>query len=488
MTEIAITTRRSVDPRIMPAELWSRQSAVNDRLAWALLAVIALAPLPFGSTPPFFMAVWAVLIGLAGAMYATAIGRSGEKLRYGVRHLWFEIALFSALALYIVVQALPLGTLPLPDSLGTTLSSLLTISAPGGTILTADTISLTPGDSWHTLLRFGTYGVLFFLMLQVATNTHRRALILRALLFTVTAYAIYGMAALYQFGDTILGLPKTAYLGSATGPFINRNAFGCFLSLGAVLALSMTISPFVQKDADSYESSARRSVDPIVLIYGLCFLVLVAALLLTQSRMALFAMLCGGSVVILANLFRSRSPWMASLLLIPMGLVVVGAAVYTYGQGVMERFGSTEQSLQVRFSLYDQVIAMIIDRPWLGYGAGSFPQAFQLFHQPPVSTNLVWDKAHDTYLGLWSELGVVAGSIPVVVIAILVVRVLAGMQRVRSDWTAKVAALAAVIVGAVHSLTDFPLEIPAVAMLLTALLAVGVSGVARRTNEAAGAL
>jgi hypothetical protein len=43
-----------------------------------------------------------------------------------------------------------------------------------------------------------------------------------------------------------------------------------------------------------------------------------------------------------------------------------------------------------------------------------------------------------------------------------------------------------VIVGAVHSLADFSLEIPGVAMLFTAMLALGVSGIARRSNEPAG--
>jgi O-antigen ligase len=272
-----------------------------------------------------------------------------------------------------------------------------------------------------------------------------------------------------------------------TGPFVNRNSFGTFLAFGVVLALAMTIGHFVEQAAEAdREGRGRASFDPIVLIYALCFAITLAALLLTHSRMAVFAALCGSLVVVLLNLWRLPNRWLALLVLLPVGVGGAAAAIYLYGEGLVERLGTTEDSFQVRFALYQQVVDMIRLRPWTGYGAGSFAQAFQLIHQPPVNTNLVWDKAHDTYLALWAELGLVLGSIPLALVGLALIRTLFGLRRVRADWTSKVAAIGVVIVGAVHSLADFSLEIPGVAMLFTAMLALGVSGIARRSNEPAG--
>jgi O-antigen ligase len=476
MTDTAMSPRRPA-MRMQQVDLWSRQSVINNRLAWAALTVLALTPLPFGSTPPFFMGVWATAIGVVAIIYAAALNRAGEKFRYGVQYVWPEALMLLLLCGYLVLQALPLGQL-FPD-----LAGLFQIHVPDGEIVQLQTISVAPGDTWHNLLRYGTYGVLFFLTLQVATNTRRRELVLRILLAIITGYALYGLISLYQLGDTILGLPKTSYEGLATGPFINRNTFGTFLAFGVVLALSMTVGHFVQEAAEYPGERTRRQLDPAVLLYALALAVIAVTLLLTQSRMAAFAALCGIVLVAALNLWRSPSPWLTALILGPIGLIGAGGAVYVYGQGLVERLGGVEQSLQVRLALYEQIVAMIQARPWLGFGGGSFGQAYQLFHEPPVDTNLIWDKAHNTYLGLWSEMGVVFGSLPILIVAFLTVRILFGLQNVRSDWVAKVTAAGVVVVAAIHSLADFSLEIPAVAMLFTVILAVGTSGIAIRNGD-----
>ena len=49
------------------------------------------------------------------------------------------------------------------------------------------------------------------------------------LLLVIIACGVYALISL-QSGDTILGLPKWAYLGSATGTFVNRNSFATWAS------------------------------------------------------------------------------------------------------------------------------------------------------------------------------------------------------------------------------------------------------------------
>ena len=151
--------------------------------------------------------------------------------------------------------------------------------------------------------------------------------------------------------------------------------------------------------------------------------------------------------------------------------LAVALGLLVYGQGLLERLGSVENAADIRMELYGQVIQMIASRPYLGYGGGAFELAYPLFHTPPVSPDLVWDRAHNTYLTLWAELGLIAGSIPILLLLLAGWRIAIGLRQVRSDWTAKVAALGVLTAGALHSLVDFSLEIEAVTFAFVAIVA-----------------
>src|SRR5262249_50876213 len=54
--------------------------------------------------------------------------------------------------------------------------------------------------------------------------------------------------------------------------------------------------------------------------------------------------------------------------------------------------------------VFRDTIAMILDRPLLGHGAGSFADIFPLYHNLAPSFG-VWFRAHNTYLQAAAELG-----------------------------------------------------------------------------------
>jgi O-antigen ligase len=200
-----------------------------------------------------------------------------------------------------------------------------------------------------------------------------------------------------------------------------------------------------------------------------------AALLATQSRMGLFAGVVGSAVAVGLGgsklSLRGRS-WALGISVVLLGVVLL---LLMFG-GVLERVGSLESSADVRGALYQEVWEMIWARPWLGYGGGSFETAFPLVHHAPVSPDLLWDKTHDTYLALWSELGLIAGSIPILIVAALVLRTFVAFWRSTSAWSIPLAAIGVVIAGALHSTVDFSLEIQADTYFFLAVLALGLAG------------
>lgn len=437
----------------------SGQKRINTFLFWSLLLLAALAPLPFGSARAIFWGIWASYIGIVGVLYFVALGMAGEKLRVAPGQLWIAIGLFGATCAFLVFQLVPFGDVLIVEG--------------NGVAITAPQLSIAPNLTLLMLLRQLTYGLFFLLVMQVMVNDSRRATALHLLMLIVVIYGLYALVAL-QMGDTILGMVKWAYHGSATGTFVNRNSFATFVGFGAVLALSQACAVVVrQAERHSHDGRIRNYMSSVVL-YGLAYAFLLVVLVATQSRMGLFATLAGSGLVVVITMFTVGKLRFV-LFVLPIGLLVLAGALYLIGGGLFERIENLELSTEGRLNLYRQVLDLIVMRPLTGFGGGSFEVAFPLVHQLPLNPDYAWTRGHNTYLTLWAELGVIAGSLPMLAIAYLAFRIARSLIRGDGSWTAQTAALGVIAVGAIHSLADFSLEIQADALFFIAVVATGTA-------------
>jgi O-antigen ligase len=439
------------------------RTRANNFALYACMLAVAAAPLPLGSARPLAWSFWAVYFGLVVAIYAFLMHRSQQPLRVSLGELKLPACLFGVLLLWLVVQILPIGAL----------FGGIPIVSGGAVVAYSPQITVDPSSTWLMFARQCSYGALFFLILQVAANPKRRELAMNILLCSCLFYALFGLVAL-NTGDWILGLTKWAYQGSATGPFVNRNSFATFLAFGSVIAASKLARHVADRIERHYDDGPiRHSISSIVL-YLLALLFLLAAIVATQSRMGFAAALSGVFVALVATAIRSTRLVSIGLGSTLVAVLVAMVATTLFGEALFDRFGAVEQSASVRTELYAQVLQLISLRPWLGYGGGTFELAFPLVHELPVNLDYVWDKAHNTYLTLWSELGVVGGSLPILIVAILFWRMAVAERGSSMDWRTRSIAFGVMTVGAVHSLADFSLEIQANALLFVALLALGM--------------
>lgn len=435
----------------------SGQARLNHVLAVVLIAFLFLAPIPLGANRPVFWAINAVIVGSAGLLYGIMMMWRRETFRIPLSDIAILSGLWLVFCLYGIVQF----ALPLPTA----------FEAPGTEVVSA-TLSIAPGSSLHSTVQFLTFGVFFFLVLQVSANRERARFIATALFWVSVAHAVYGLLALTQFGDTLLFLEKWAYFGSATGTFVNRNSYATFMAFGLVLGTALS----AQALEKGIESRQLPIANLLVSLVGFSFLLV--ALYSTQSRMGLAAGLAGSLVVTIGFVIKvgARLPRLSTIMgVLGTGLTI--AAAILFGSGTFERLGSVEQSFDVRAALYWQVAEMIGSRPFLGFGGGSFEAAFPLFHGLPVSPDLVWDKAHSTYLALWMEYGVIFGSIPLIVVLGIGLRCIGLIVRRKSDWVLPLASLGIIVTAALHSLVDFSLEMEANALFFAALLALGLASI-----------
>jgi O-antigen ligase len=133
-------------------------------------------------------------------------------------------------------------------------------------------------------------------------------------------------------------------------------------------------------------------------------------------------------------------------------------------------FGSAD-----RLAVYKLTILSILDAPWKGFGYGTFEYVFPMYRDNSLSPFGVWDKAHNTYLEMIQGLGIPVAALCLGMRLMLAARCgYAALTRM-SSATAPLVATAATVIVALHSFVDFSMQIQAVALTWTALLAVGVA-------------
>ena len=116
---------------------------------------------------------------------------------------------------------------------------------------------------------------------------------------------------------------------------------------------------------------------------------------------------------------------------------------------------------------------MVTIRPLTGFGGGAFELAFQAFREPPLSTDVVWDKAHSTYLTLAAELGLPMAVLSIGLIGSIAARSIALLRHPSAGRRIPLAVTGVAIVAASLSLVDFSLEIQANAYMFVAVLGLG---------------
>lgn len=263
-----------------------------------------------------------------------------------------------------------------------------------------------------------------------------------------------------------------------TSTYLNRNHFAAFLGLvfPAALAFSLVSRP-----------------RPVVWLSRVVIPVLLAGILLTRSRGGLLAVLISGlavlSIFILGRpLAAARRKKLMMLLLIAGLLIAAAIGVFVAREPAPEVYSTSLDALSIRtrVSIWRSTGDIFLSRPLSGWGWGTFRYLYPGFKDPGVW--YVVPHAHNEFLQLLAEGGMVGFLI------IILSFVWSFSHLVRAYRTAPrsvsgifaLGAAGALVYAAVHGVFDFILRLPANALLLTALVGLGLasspvgSGISRR--------
>jgi O-antigen ligase len=202
------------------------------------------------------------------------------------------------------------------------------------------------------------------------------------------------------------------------------------------------------------------------------WLVLITALLLTDSRGGVISTFCGLLALCVAILFSRTLRRRHAPIIIGLGLSAGVIFAIISGTQVADRLAATDLEQEGRPLVYALMRSEIARSPWLGTGYGTFAEAFRAIQ--PAEIKGRWDEAHDTYLENAYELGVPAALLLSLSVLALFYRCVVGLRVRRRDAIYPAIGIGVTVLLAFHSLVDFSLQIPAIAATYALIMGAAV--------------
>jgi O-antigen ligase len=424
-------------------------------IGWATLALVSFSAIFYGANRPSYWTLLglAVLLLFVLQILLTLI-RGGH---------WANGRLIVPATLYLAVLAWGLlQTMPgLPSSLAHPFWALVPQAEA--------TISATPVAGGHGVFRLATYAMVFWIAVQASMNAKRALWFIRAFALFSALLAVFGLFAVLSGQNPVLGEQAT---GNVSATFINRNSYALYAAFGLIANLGIYLDMVRSKEAvpASKKSALRGLIERFfagawVFLFGA--VMCLSALLLTASRAGVASGIL--ATLLLVFLLQRNSPG-ARMIWLSVA-VLLGAFLTVLSENVLTRLSGTGPG-EARFTVYREMIENIGDRLLLGHGFGAFQDTFRQ-HVPLEVASAEWVRAHSSYLeNLW-EMGLPAALAFYAALTWVAVVILRGAVTRQRNRVFSVVALACIVAGALHSLVDFSLQMPATAAMFAFLLGVG---------------
>lgn len=438
---------------------------------YLLLLIVSLAPLPFGSNRPLFASTLCAASGSLLLFWGAQVYASGAT-GFPISRLRTPLFLYGAACLWATVQTLSIPGFA--DPAWQVASDLLGEALPGR-------ISVNVEATVSGLMRLISYAIVFWLAVQFTRSSERARFAVHAVVFIGSLYCFYGLIIFLAGNDRILVFQKWAYLDSLTSTFVNRNSFATFAGLSLICSLAV----FLERLRPVLRSRAKPQRKFVALMEEVSYrsawatastLVILLALLLTGSRAGVFSTMMAVVVFVFLQLATSGVNRRWVLATVGGAVVMLVLVLVIAGNHLASRLMADEVSVSggVRFHVYSKTVEMIQDAASTGTGLGTFPDVYPAHDTEPVSLLLFWDKAHNTYLENAAELGLPAAAALNLAIILLAFRTLSGSLTRRSNKDIPSIGFAASILVGLHSLVDFSLQIPAVAVFYAFILGTAI--------------
>lgn len=444
-----------------------------------LIALLFWAPLPLGSNRTFAVGIlvaWVAVL-LLGAVWAW---------RHQADQAWERLHAFrwplGVLALFVLLVWFQTWELP---SAWLQLISPETWRVQDGVApfrISLDVFQTRIYASLSTGYFFAFLLVLLTVRDRTRLDTLAMALVVAGVVQAVIGVMLFSAGAHYQiyFFEVIHDRVK--------GTFGYHNHFAGYMELCLSIGVGLMLARLgnERQQGSGWKHRLARMMQFVLspkMRLRLLLVVMVIALVLTRSRMGnagFFAALLVVGVITLA-LTRRSAPAMVTLIisLIIVDVVVVGSWVgldkvvhRVQETGVTDATGGTEESIEARQDAAMHALDLARAFPVFGTGGGSFYGTYIRYRTPRP---YYFDHAHNDYIELACDYGLVGlgilGSFVLMTFGVAA----RTMARRRTSLPRGIAfgVMMAITALAIHSWVDFNLQLPANALTLLVIMAMG---------------
>ncbi len=281
-------------------------------------------------------------------------------------------------------------------------------------------------DTWNAVLFWTTVFLLVFLSSQALAAAPIRQAFLRVLLYFGFAMSVLATTQYFTSAGKVFWLFPSGY-PDALGPFIYRNNYAAFVELLLPLALMEAVR------------DRRRAI-----LHALMAAVLYASVIAAASRAgSILATLEVLAVLPLALGHGWVSGRRLGVALVKIAALGIAFTAVVGWRVLLDRFQQPDPFMHRREMLLSS-LAMAQERPWLGFGLGTFQTAYPAY--AIFDIGLTVNHAHND----WAE-WLAEGGLPFLLM-LASVAVWAVRPAVRSLWGIGLLSVF------LHALVDYPMQ------------------------------
>ncbi len=440
------------------------------------ILIALLAPLLWGAVYPWTIALWLVTL-------AVIIARIPRPWLRGPK--FAEFSLYAVVLAFIIVAVLQL----LPDALSLSPNSIWGMAgeALGAKIPKRGTADLS-ALIWH-LGAAALFAMALWTALAMGSDHHRTTEFLQ---WTLWGTAILtGLTLMLFFADErfLLWGKRTHYMNAFTHGFVNRNNAASYLGTFTLLSFALLVRSirnlrrssggFSPELLDEFLPGLLRQAAP----HAIALAIFAVGLFLTNSRAGI--LLTGISLVFLMTLLFVKAK--SGILTRTASLaIIIALSLWIYsnwGDMLSKRIDAQGLELANRAETYSATARMIADYPLLGVGLGSFASIFPVYRPATLPASGFWDKAHNTYLEITAEMGLPFAALLALFWLGLFIVLMRGFFIRRRRYVYPAIGASVWLLASLHSLVDFPLQIPGHALVVAAILGVCIAQSIRHKHQ-----
>ena len=401
-----------------------RFRVLDSILLYGTFSLLLVGPLAFGAVEP-----WAIFALSLGAVSLFLVWISRQLISGCLRVV--PNALFAPMLAFALVLGLQL----------TFRTSAYAYATQSGVLL------------------YCVYAVFAFLAAQFLQRT-AQVKVLTAILITYgSLVALFAIVQSLSSNGKLYWVRTSGSGGWIYGPYVSHNHYAGLMEMLVPIALIAALNRNLRGNWKWAPASAAVLMASTIFLSG------------SRGGMIAFLVQMVFFAIMLSAEKNRQNTWIAAAILV----VIAALILWVGGLDVVSRIGSIHSETRseldngLRLRIDRDGLRMISMRPILGWGLGTFPEVYPQFRS--FYTNKFVNRAHDDYLQLAVETGLLGFAVAMWFVLVLY---LAALKKIKDwQWDLNGAVALAALLGCtgilVHSFLDSNLQIPANAALFYVL-------------------